>query len=92
MATLEVTSLSTKGQIVIPRRIREKLGLKPGTKLIVIQEGDGILLKPITLPKKEQFKKLISLGDKVRNKLGLKEDDIEKAIETVRKGKNEDSH
>ena len=85
MATLEVTSLSTKGQIVIPREIREKLGLEPGTKLIVIQEGDNILLKPITLPKKEQFKKLISLGDKVRNKLGLTKDDVKRAIEKVRK-------
>ena len=85
MATLEVTSLSTKGQIVIPREIREKLGLEPGTKLIVIQEGDNILLKPITLPKKEQFIKLISLGDEVRNELGLTEDDVKRAIEKVRK-------
>lgn len=85
MATLEVTSLSTKGQIVIPREIREKLGLEPGTKLIVIQEGDNILLKPITLPKKEQFKKLISLGDEVRDKLDLTEDDVKRAIEKARK-------
>ncbi len=92
MAILEVTSISTKGQIVIPQGIREKLGLEPGTKLIVIQEGDSILLKPIKLPKKEQFKKLISLGDKIRNKLELKEDDIEKAIAMVRREKNENSH
>ena len=87
MPILEVTSLSTKGQIVIPQEIREKLGLEPGTKLIVIQEGDSILLKPITLPKREQFKKLISFGDKVRDSLKLEENDVEKAIETVRKAK-----
>jgi len=92
MSTLEVTSLSTKGQVVIPKEIRKKLGLKPGTKMIVIQERDNILLKPITLPKKEQFEKLISLGDKIRDSLNLKEGDIEKAIEAVRKSKNENRH
>ncbi len=91
MSILEVTSLSTKGQIVIPKEIRKNLGLKPGTKLIVIQEKDNILLKPIKLPKREQFEKLISFGDKVRNSLNLKESDIEKAIEEVRKQKNENS-
>ena len=91
MPILEVTSLSTKGQIVIPKEIRKNLGLKPGTKLIVIQEKDNILLKPITLPKKEQFEKLILFGDKVRESLNLKESDIEKAIEEVRKTKNENS-
>jgi len=92
MSTLEVTSLSTKGQVVIPQEIRKKLGLKPGTKMIVIQERDNILLKPITLPKEEQFKKLISLGDKIRDSLNLEESDIEKAIEAVRKSKNENRH
>ena len=87
MPILEVTSLSTKGQIVIPKEIRKNLGLKPGTKLIVIQEKDNILLKPIKPPKKEQFEKLISFGDKVRDSLNLKESDIEKAIEEVRKTK-----
>ena len=91
MPILEVTSLSTKGQIVIPKEIRKNLGLKPGTKLIVIQEKDNILLKPIILPKKEQFEKLILFGDKVRESLNLKESDIEKAIEEVRKTKNENS-
>jgi len=92
MVFLEVTSLSTKGQIVIPQGIREKLGLEPGTKLIVIQEGDSILLKPITVPKKEQFKKLISLGDEVREKLDLTKDAVKKAVEIIRKEKNENSY
>ncbi len=92
MPFLEVTSLSTKGQIVIPINIREKLSLSPGTKLIVIQEGDNILLKPITTPKKEQFKKLITIGDKIRKKMKMKEEDIEKAIEEVRKEAHANSH
>jgi len=92
MAFLEITSLSTKGQIVIPQTIREKLGLKPGAKLIVIQEGDSILLKPIALPRREQFKKLIALGDKIKEKLDLQESDVERIVKSIRKEKHENSN
>ena len=85
MSILEVTSLSTKGQIVIPNEIREKMKLGPGSKLIIIQEGENILLKPIKTPKMNQFEKIIAIGDKFREELDLKEADIEKAIKEVRK-------
>ena len=88
MSILDVTSLSTIGQVVIPNEIRENMHLEPGTKLIVIQDGDNILLKPIKTPKKNQFEKIIALGDKVRKEIGLKEKDIEEAIKNVRKEKN----
>ena len=44
-----VTSISVKGQVVIPVEIRRKYGLQPGTVLHVIDLGDGILLKPVTI-------------------------------------------
>lgn len=85
MPILEVTSLSTRGQVVIPNDIREKMHLEPGTKMIVIQDGENILLKPIKAPRASQFDKLIALGDKIQRKLDLKESDIEKVINDVRK-------
>ena len=50
-AMAEVT-VSSKNQIVIPREVREKLGVKPGDKLIVIvQDGTVIVLqKPKSYP------------------------------------------
>ena len=45
MDSLEITSLSTKGQIVIPRSIRNQLNLDTGDKLIVVCDGTNILLK-----------------------------------------------
>lgn len=44
---MAVTSLSTKGQIIIPKRIREALGLRPGAKIIVELEGNKVILKPV---------------------------------------------
>jgi len=37
-----VVTLSSKFQVVIPQDVREKLGLKPGQKIVVI-EKDGVV-------------------------------------------------
>ena len=39
--------LSSNGQIVIPRKIRASMGLKPGTKFLVSENVGEIILKPI---------------------------------------------
>jgi len=45
-------TLSTKNQIVIPREAREALGLKPGDKLLVVVQGDRVIVlqKPKSYP------------------------------------------
>ena len=70
MSILEVTSLSTRGQVVIPNDIREKMNLEPGTKMIIIQEGDNILLKPIKAPRMSQFDKIIAIGRSEERRVG----------------------
>ena len=44
-ATSKVT---TKGQIVIPKKIREKYGIYPSTSIRWIEKKDGILMVPDT--------------------------------------------
>jgi AbrB family looped-hinge helix DNA binding protein len=36
--------VSAKYQIVIPREVREALGLKPGDKLVVVEMGKRIII------------------------------------------------
>lgn len=84
MISTEVTSLSSKGQIVIPDRIRKKMGLISGSKLIVITDGTNLLLKPIEEPKMESFKKLIEESRKFAKKEKIKKSDVKKTIEQVR--------
>ncbi len=43
---MEITQLSNKGQINIPKKLIEKSNWKEGQEFIIINVGDGILLKP----------------------------------------------
>lgn len=44
---METVTVSPKSQVVIPKRIREKLGLHPGQKIEAIQYGDRVELVPV---------------------------------------------
>jgi len=50
-----IAKVSTKGQIVIPALLRRKYGIKAGTKFIVTDDGEAIILKPVT----EQYLKAL---------------------------------
>ncbi|MCD6529213.1 AbrB/MazE/SpoVT family DNA-binding domain-containing protein [Candidatus Bathyarchaeota archaeon] len=49
------TVVSKKGQVVIPKQARDKLGLTPGTVLKVQVEGKRIILEALQEPPKETF-------------------------------------
>jgi AbrB family looped-hinge helix DNA binding protein len=44
----EYTTLSTKGQIIIPAEIRDQMKLSAGTKLSIQRDGQTLILRPIT--------------------------------------------
>ena len=44
----ETVTFSTKGQVVIPARIRREFHIKNGTQAVATVTKEGILLKPIT--------------------------------------------
>lgn len=44
------TKLSTKGQVVLPRPLRRRLGLQPGDTLDAKLSGGGVLLTPRKRP------------------------------------------
>lgn len=39
---------TVKGQVVIPRWLRQEFDIEEGTRALVYQEGDAIVLRPIT--------------------------------------------
>jgi AbrB family looped-hinge helix DNA binding protein len=46
------TKMSTKGQVVLPKALRDKRRLKGGARFVVEDRPDGILLKPVEARKK----------------------------------------
>ena len=45
---METSIVTTKGQVVIPSKIRRKYGIKDGTKVHFMDEKNGIILVPVT--------------------------------------------
>jgi len=84
MEKLEITSLSSRGQIVIPQGVRDQLHLYTGEKFVVIGEDDTIVLKKIEVPSFKGFDKLLKKTRDFAKKKGLKPQDVEEAIKRVR--------
>lgn len=47
--TIDKTRLSSKGQVVIPKRIRDEMQLRAGDDLVVIHRDNQIIIRPLTL-------------------------------------------
>ena len=45
---MNTTVVTTKGQVVIPAKMRRKLNIKKGTRLYIEERGDELILKPVT--------------------------------------------
>jgi len=44
---MDTATVTVKGQIVVPARIRRKLGLKRGSKVVIIEDPDGFSVRPL---------------------------------------------
>ena len=78
------TVVSSKGQVVIPKQIREKLGLTPGTVLKVWVEGKKIILEPMQKPPKEIFIETGSgITEKVLREVKVSSDKAQKLLEDL---------
>ena len=80
----EVTAVSSKGQVVLPKAIRDSLSLIAGAKLMVLCDGENILLKPIRKPDISEFRGMMDQAAKWAADVGMTEDDITDAIREVR--------
>lgn len=85
MEKLEITSMSSRGQVVIPLDIRQQLGLREGEKFVVVGEDDTVVLKKITMPSFKNFDKLLQKTMKFAKEKGIAKEDVEEAIKRARK-------
>ena len=55
----DIAALTSKGQFTIPQRFRDLLGLSTGSKMVIVSDGENLLLKPITVPQSKSFQRVI---------------------------------
>jgi AbrB family looped-hinge helix DNA binding protein len=81
----DIIKVSSKGQIVIPREIRKKLGVKGGEKLLVLTRDGDILLR------KTKELSLDEIGIRIDKVVKEERIDVDKlvaeAVEWARKSK-----
>lgn len=51
---MEIVTMSSRGQLVIPERVRKRHKMREGMRLILLEEGDKLILE-----KEEALKKLL---------------------------------
>lgn len=76
------TRMSSKGQVVIPEEIRERLGLVPGTQFVVVGNGDVVILKTLAPPSLSEFDGLVREAKRQAKRAGMKRSDISKAVKS----------
>ena len=87
MQILSTARMSSKGQVVIPEEIRNKLGLTTGSRFIVVGEDDVIIMKTIVQPSMRNFDALINKARQQAKSVQMTKSDISRAIDEVRKNK-----
>jgi AbrB family looped-hinge helix DNA binding protein len=45
---MPITTLTSKGQIVIPSRMRARFKMKKGTRIMIEEQGEAMVLRPLT--------------------------------------------
>jgi AbrB family looped-hinge helix DNA binding protein len=85
MTEVATTTLSSKGQVVIPEAIRRRLGLEAGAQFVVIAEGDVVILKRLASPPRAEFAALVTRARRVAQQTGLTREDVASAVRKVRR-------
>lgn len=81
---VSTTKLSSRGQVVLPEEIRNRLGLEPGVRFVVLGEGDTVVLKRIQPPSLDEFDALLARARQAAENAGIREEEVEEAIRRVR--------
>ena len=85
MQTLATTKMTSKGQVVIPEAVRNRLNLHTGDQFVVVGDADVVILKTIKAPSTREFDGLILKARKQARAAGMKPADIAVAVKASRR-------
>jgi AbrB family looped-hinge helix DNA binding protein len=87
---MEISRITSKGQITIPVEIRKKLNLKTGDKVVFIEDGDKIIFANSSMIALKEFQ--IAMSGEAEKQGISSEEDLNKLIKEVRKDMWEKKH
>jgi AbrB family looped-hinge helix DNA binding protein len=58
--TLLSVRVQAKGQVTIPKPIRDKLNVKPGDLVVFVESEEGVILKPISVMTDEHLREEVA--------------------------------
>lgn len=79
---MEISRLSSKGQVTIPKSIRDFLQVNEGDRIAFIQNESGVLITKASLIALQNIQNVIS---NEMNEKGITEEDVLNELENVRK-------
>lgn len=84
MADVEITRMSSRGQVVIPQEIRDALRWEEGTPIAVLSKGNMLILKKVSTPTKEdllkEFGDIVSEGSNIAAEKRIRQKDVQKIV------------
>ncbi len=78
------TTLSSRGQVVIPEDVRKRLHLEPGTAFLVLAKGDTIVLQRLAEPPWKEFDDMVTEAQRQGHHTNLAMQSLKKAMNRIR--------
>jgi len=76
------SKIGPKGQAVIPKEIREMMGIRPGSEVVFEVRGGEVVVKPLqNMSSVDELTRLVPLKLKLRNEVDLKQIILSEALE-----------
>ena len=89
---IEITKITSKGQVVIPQGMRKNKGIKEGERFLIYDVDDSIVLKRINNLEKtksrEEFEEVFKSMWKTAKERNITEEDVKNEIIAYRKEKH----
>jgi len=80
--TIDMGTVSARGQVAIPAEIRQKMHLKEGEKILFVLEGDSLLVKKVSSMSWEEITKPLRDAKKK-----IREEEVPELVHRIRKQK-----
>jgi len=85
MGEVMLTKISSKGQVVIPKLVRDLLEIREGDVFAVLGWRDTIIMRRVELPSESELEAVLKWGQEYAREKGITPEDVDRAIQEYRK-------